>query len=246
MNDIVLIYSLITLGFFGGFSHCIGMCGPFVITQSQNRLQNIAISDYNNFQRIKNLALLPYHLGRITTYGILGGFSSVLATNIQNFIGFKIISAVFLAIAIMIFLNIFFEQKKFSILVKYSKFGLLFKTTKINFLPSFFKKKISSILKILFQNPVGIKGYILGILLGFIPCGLLYSALLICGNFESFLLATLAMIFFGLSTFPPLFLTTLGMDFFKKTSKFYLIGKIFILINILTLSVMLAKIISQT
>lgn len=244
MNDIILIYSLITLGFFGGFSHCIGMCGPFVITQSQNRLQNITISNYTNFQRVKNLALVPYHLGRITTYGFLGGFSSFLVINIQNFIGFKIVSGLFLTIAIMIFINIFFEQKFFSFIVKYLKFGLLFKTIKINFLPSFVKKKISLIFKILFKNPIGVKGYILGILLGFIPCGLLYSALFICGNFESCFLAILAMMFFGLSTFPSLFVTTLGMDFFKKTSKFYLIRKIFILINILTLSVMLAKIIS--
>lgn len=244
MNDIVLIYSLTTLGFFGGFSHCIGMCGPFVITQSNNRLKNIPISDYNNFQRVKSLALLPYHLGRITTYSILGGLSSFLTINIQNIIGFKIVATVFLTIALAIFINILFEHKIFSKIAKYNKLGLLFKTKKINFFPSFFKIKISSLLKILFKNPLGIKGYILGVLLGFIPCGLLYSALLICGNFQSCVLAMLAMALFGLSTFPSLFLTTLGMDFFKKTSKFYLIGKIFILINILTLSVMLAKIIS--
>ena len=155
MNDIVLIYSLTTLGFFGGFSHCIGMCGPFVITQSNNRLKNIPISDYNNFQRVKSLALLPYHLGRITTYSILGGLSSFLTINIQNIIGFKIVATVFLTIALAIFINILFEHKIFSKIAKYNKLGLLFKTKKINFFPSFFKIKISSLLKILFKNPLG-------------------------------------------------------------------------------------------
>jgi sulfite exporter TauE/SafE len=110
INDFTLILSLISLGFFGGFTHCAGMCGPFVLTQVDSRLKNIALEKFSNFQRLKNLALLPYHLGRITTYALIGFCCSAITKNIQTFIGFKIFSALFLIAASTIFLNLFFEK----------------------------------------------------------------------------------------------------------------------------------------
>ena len=110
MTDIPIIISLISLGFFGGFTHCSGMCGPFVLTQVSNRLENIPIEKFNNFQRIKNLALLPYHLGRITTYSLLGILCSLLTSNIKSFSHFRSLSAILLFLASFIFLSLFLEK----------------------------------------------------------------------------------------------------------------------------------------
>lgn len=239
MNDSTLILSLISLGLFGGFTHCVGMCGPFVLTQVSNRLQKTSLSNFSNFQRLKNLALLPYHLGRITTYSVLGFFCSFLTTNIQEFIGFRIFSAIFLIIAAMIFLNLFFERNIWAGLKLPQKIRLPFKSKFLKNSASFFSKKIS----FLFQNPQGLNGYFLGIILGFIPCGLLYAAFLIAGTIENPLLAAIGMIFFGISTFPSLFLTACGGHIFTKIPEFRFIAKAMILLNIVMLVLMVMKLV---
>ncbi len=54
----------------------------------------------------------------------------------------------------------------------------------------------------LFQHPVGPYGYLLGILLGFLPCGLLYGALIVAAATARPVTAALAMLAFALGTFP--------------------------------------------
>lgn len=233
MPDLPLIFSLISLGFFGGFTHCVGMCGPFVLTQVSNRLQKTELKNFSEFQRLKNLSLLPYHLGRISTYSAIGFCCTFLTKNIQKFIGFKIFSALFLLLAALIFLNLFFDDK----LQLTGKIRLRFKSKFLESATSFFSKKISS----LFYDPQGLKGYFLGVILGFIPCGLLYAAFLICGAFVNPFLAAIGMAFFGLSTFPSLFLTACGGQVFSKIPEFKFIAKALILLNVATLIFMATK-----
>ncbi len=237
MTDLTLIFSLASLGFFGGFSHCVGMCGPFVLTQVGNRLQNTSLKNFSEFQRLKNLALLPYHLGRISTYSLIGFCCSFFTNQIQEFVGFKILSALFLFLAVLVFVNLLLDHN-FKIT---NKIQLRFKSNFLKKLTSFFSKKIS----ILFQNPYGLRGYLLGIILGFIPCGMLYSAFLISGSFSNPILSAIGMIFFGIGTFPSLFLTSWGGGFFAKLPEFKIITKIVILLNIITLSLMIAKLINN-
>lgn len=241
MNDLTLIFSLISLGFFGGFSHCVGMCGPFVLTQVGNRMAKTPIENFSELQRLKNLALFPYHLGRISTYSLIGFFCSWLTKSLQNIIefkvGFKIFSAIFLIIAIAVFVNFFFDGR---LQIK-TKIQLRFKSVFLKKFLSFPAKKIS----FLFQSPYGLKGYFLGIILGFIPCGLLYSAFLIAGSFSSPIMAMVGMILFGMATFPSLFCASYGGHFFTKLPEFKFIGKIVILLNIITLLLMVIKLIKN-
>jgi sulfite exporter TauE/SafE len=228
-----LIISLISLGFFGGFSHCTSMCGPFVLTQIGNRLEKRSIAQFSNFKKLQDLALLPYHLGRITTYSLIGFFSSLITQNLQEIIGFKILSIIFLFLAILFFLNIFFENK----------FTFKIKTLKKYSLSKFFNfTKFSSNL---FKNPTGLRGYCLGLLLGFLPCGLLYGAFLIAAAMPSPLMAAIGMTLFGISTFPALFLSGVGSyAFFKfEIAKLQLLFKITALINIIMILLMIYKMI---
>lgn len=237
MNDITLIFSLTSLGFFGGFSHCVGMCGPFVLMQVGNRLKETPLKNFSEMQRLKNLALLPYHFGRISTYSFIGFCCSFITKNIQDFVGFKIFSALFLLIGVIAFLNLLLNNQ----LKIADKIQLRFKSNFLKKLSSLFSKKIST----LFQNPHGLKGYLLGLILGFIPCGLLYSAFLISGSFSNPVFAALGMIFFGIGTFPSLFLTSWGGHVLTKLPEFRLISKMVILLNIVTLSLMIAKLINN-
>lgn len=240
MQQESLFFSLITLGFFGGFIHCVGMCGPFVITQIGNRLEKTSLENFSNFKKLKNLALLPYHLGRITTYSLIGFLCSIFSQNISDVTSFRFLSTSFLIFAALFFLNIFFDYK-------------LTKNLKLLFKP---KKNLKKTLKrdgffkdfmaFLFKNPEGFKGYILGLILGFIPCGLLYGAFLIVASMESPINAAFGMFLFGIATVPSLFLTASGgYIFFKlEISKFRLILKTMALINVVMLLIMAYKSIS--
>lgn len=228
-EDFALIFSLISLGFFGGFSHCVGMCGPFVMTQVSSNFQKIPLQNFSTFQKLKGLALVPYHLGRITTYSLIGFFSSLLTQNIQEFFNFKILAATFLFLASLFFFNLFFEKKI-----------LRFKSKFLESATSFFSRKTA----FLFQNPQGFRGYFLGLILGFIPCGLLYGAFLIAAAIQNPLLAALGMFLFGMTTFPALFLTALGSNFMLKFSNVKFIAKLAILINAIMLFLMAIKLIN--
>lgn len=233
MDDLVIIFSLISLGFFGGFGHCIGMCGPFVFTQLQNRLEKIPLEKFSKFEKLKNFALLPYHFGRITTYSIIGFFCSIITKNIRLISGFDFIAALFLLIASTFFMAIIFE-KKLSF-----KLGLV-KT------PNFISK-LKPILSFLFKDPKNFKGYLLGLILGFIPCGLLYGAFALSATIANPFFAALGMFCFGLATFPSLFLGASGSYLLFKfdQDKIRLIAKFVALINVVMLFMMAIKMLTN-
>ncbi len=56
-------------GFTVGFGHCIGMCGPIVVSLSLN-LKGRGVL----------LPHLLYNAGRVTTYAILGGLAGILGS----------------------------------------------------------------------------------------------------------------------------------------------------------------------
>ena len=235
-NNFTLIFSLISLGFFGGFSHCVGMCGPFVLTQVSNRLQKTSLENFSNFQKLKNLSLLPYHAGRITTYSFLGFLCSFFTKNIQEFSGFRFLSALFLFFASLFFLGLLFERN-FA-----WDFTLRFKSKNLKNL-KLFQKISKKLLTNLFQDPRGFRGYFLGLILGFIPCGLLYGAFAISAVISSPILAAAGMFFFGIATFPSLFFTACGGFFLTKLPEFKFIAKTVILINAIMLFLMALKLI---
>ncbi len=240
-NHLTIIISLFNLGFFGGFSHCIGMCGPFVLMQVGNRLQQTSLEGFSHFSRLKNLALLPYHLGRITTYSMIGFSSSFIIQNITANKQFKLLSAILLIFAALFFLNLLNFRLPFRL--KTNKNNRVFWHNLSEFI---FKKIVifrlvknylSNLLAKLFLDPRGLNGYLLGIMLGFIPCGLLYGAFALAATIKSPLIAAFAMMIFGFATISSLFMAAIGgYGIFKmKYLNLKLISKIIILINSLTL-----------
>ncbi len=275
LNDLNIpldIVALISLGFFGGFTHCSGMCGPFVLTQVSNRLQQVEVKNFSNFEKLKNLALLPYHFGRITTYSIIGFFCSFFTKNIQEFVRFKFISGILLLLASLFFLNIFFEKKitkKIMDLFRNHPSGKAWgvgwsaemESAKIcitdpapnqpskRFRKGGFKRSLwkflPKTLSPLFLNPRGLNGYLLGLVLGFIPCGLLYGAFLISASITKPYLACIGMFLFGISTIPSLLLVASGSYFFFKIDSLWFkkIAQIIILMNAILLLMLGIKII---
>ena len=85
------------------------------------------------------------------------------------------------------------------------------------------------------NNPLGWQGYFLGLILGFIPCGLLYVAYSLAISFDSPLLAMLGMLIFGLSTIPALLFSSALVNYWQKLPEFKIIANIIIMFNILAI-----------
>ncbi len=259
-QEIIIIFSLFIFGLFGGFSHCASMCGPFVLTQVGNRLSKIDINQATVFKKLSGIALLPYQLGRITTYCFIGFISSTLSINLRNAIAFKGLAGFILIIAALIIFNSTIAKINLPFTIRSnsaSKNPLKTRHPsesrdphKAKMDPDFRRdgalgvlaiiSKFKNLINFLFLNPTGLKNYFLGILLGFIPCGLLYGAVATAVSLDSKLAATLAMLAFGIGTIPSLFLTACGGYWFfdKIQNHLKLFTKIILFINVITLLVM--------
>jgi hypothetical protein len=211
-----LLATLFVAGLAGSLTHCAGMCGPFVMTQTVARLDNIPANEMSEWRRLKGAALLPYHFGRITTYTGLGVLVSLLTQAVVVTSGFKWLDAALLFTAGVFFLLMFIKRENLINI----KIPLLHKGQ------DYIIGRSGSFL----SNPLGLNGYIAGVLLGFLPCGLLYSALLIASAADP-ATAGAGMLLFGLGTVPALFMVSLGTSYagkkfrplIEKTGRFFML-----------------------
>jgi sulfite exporter TauE/SafE len=196
--DSINIVSIITIAFLGSFGHCMGMCGGIVIAYSSTKVED-------SWSRAKQaLAHLLYSSGRIFTYTILGamfGFLGGVATfnNLTN--GLMLIFAG----AFMVLAGLSLSGKiKFLTLLEHS-----FATN------SWYSKLFRELL----QTRSLLSFFILGMLNGLLPCGLVYFFAITAASTASPFYGALVMFIFGLSTVPALF----SLGFFVglyKNSKF--------------------------
>ena len=195
-DNATTLISLFLAGLAGSAAHCVGMCGPFVLSQVTARLENVPASQMHEFHRIRGAALVPYHLGRLTTYAALGGVAAFLTGGV-----YELMNLGWIASLLLVFAAIFFA-------------GYALQVLKIP-LPRFFSNKTKSttgpitkymdkFARPLFNRPTGLRGYALGITLGFLPCGLLYGALAAASAPGDVLAGVFAMMAFGLGTIPAL------------------------------------------
>ena len=153
------------LGLIGG-GHCLLMCGPLLLALP--------------LQRASLLASCVYHLGRITTYTLMGGVAGGIGLGV-HWLGVQKYFTLGLGLLLFLFL-IPSVKKGFSLLLYQGLQGL---KKYWNFSPT----QISHF-------------FFLGILHGFLPCGLVYVALLTALTLPHFWQSLLFMFFFGLGTTP--------------------------------------------
>ena len=186
--------ALFLVGFLGGFGHCIGMCGGIVLTYTLKVQENDPLKNPSKWQVIK--PHLMYNGGRILTYtflgeifGLLGGTLGIIFA-IRDFQGGLQLFAGFVMLLMGIELT-----------------GLI---------PSFspdtfpglnaFKRMINSLFnRVNRRNIFG-----LGLVLGFLPCGLVYVAAAKAAATQSLFGGMITMLIFGLGTFPAMLITGLS------------------------------------
>ncbi len=199
MESIDLI-SIVTIAFLGSFGHCIGMCGGIVIAYSSAKIDNKWSS------LMQGLAHLTYSFGRITTYVMLGAIFGAIG-GVAQFNGYT-------TAAITIIAGIFM------ILAGLSLLGKLEFLTKLEH--SFSQTEwYKDIFRHVLRSKSLYSFYILGLLNGLLPCGLVYFFAVTAASTGSPLWGALVMLIFGLSTIPALFslgffTQLLGKSSFRK------------------------------
>lgn len=180
-----LTLALLLTGMAGSVGHCLGMCGPLVILMG------------THFSR-RELSALPdhllYHLGRILVYASLGFAAGMVVEGAKKFSFFTKAPPV---LSILFGISIIF-------------LGL----TLIGFLrlPALqpLDKTWRALLRQVMRLPQRAAILLLGALNGFLPCGLVYSALLLASSTGSAGRSALGMIVFGLGTLPALLIFGAG------------------------------------
>lgn len=153
-----IVGSLAIAGLVGSFTHCAGMCGPFVLAQSSDGGTRLS--------RLVHAARLPYHAGRATTYTLLGALAGSLGAQAATLPGFTFLSAALLLIAALAFLMQLIS----------TPLSVVFGAT-LRRQSERWGRWLSRLAQPLMMHPGWVRFYLLGIVLGFLPCGLLYGAL---------------------------------------------------------------------
>jgi sulfite exporter TauE/SafE len=177
--------TLLLSGFLGSLGHCLGMCGPLVmmVALRLGRRGTAAL-----------LPLLSYHLARVTVYAVLGAAVGSLGSLLG--VGSRLSSVAGLA-SVVLGLGV-----------------VLFGLGYLGWLPvgrlegagTWFSRATSDALR----RGGTAAPLLLGALNGLLPCGLVYSALLLAAAAGGPLPAALAMVAFGLGTIPALLVVGIG------------------------------------
>lgn len=188
----MLLYTAFILGLVGSF-HCVGMCGPIAFA--------LPVSKRSPAQLIKSRVL--YNLGRVITYTFLGVIVGVLGRGVV-LSGAQQWLSIIVGVAILLF---FVLPKSMT-----NRLDVLRPVQKIVF---HIKQKLGHLFK-----QKNAKAYVLiGLLNGFLPCGLVYLAMAGAIATGDIWLAMGYMALFGLGTFPVMLTVALAGNFIKPQFK---------------------------
>ena len=183
---------LFSLGLVGGAVHCAPMCGPFVLMQLAEPGGGIAV------QRLAASALPGYQLGRLTTYVALGTTFGGFGGTVMQAVHWRSLAGAFLAIAALSFAGHALKSSGLSPALPFAGVGAKLATP-----------LLGPIDRLLRMRRLHLSGYALGLVLGSLPCGLLYTAILAAAATGGAVTGGLAMAAFAVGTMPALM--TLGL-----------------------------------
>jgi sulfite exporter TauE/SafE len=208
--------TIFLIGFFGGFSHCIGMCGGFVMTYSLKIRENDIIKTPTRWQKVSPHLL--YNAGRVLTYTVLGEIFGLAGGTLGVIFAIRDLQGVLqLSAGILM------------VLIGLDLAGWLsiFGTGEYPGIKSF--KKIATML---FRSVNRRNVFVLGLILGLIPCGLVYVAGAKAAATQSVTGGALTMLVFGLGTFPAMLVTGFAADLIsqKLRTRLYRFAAILVII----------------
>lgn len=182
----MILWSAFMIGLVGSL-HCVGMCGPIAM----------ALPHQGSYRWVATSRLLLYHLGRISTYALLGvliGFfgKGLFLAGMQMYVS--------IALGLLLLLVALFSINVESQLIR------------IGFMRRFqagVRQKMGRLLNS--QHPGALYG--LGMLNGLLPCGLVYMAIVGAVATGSIWHGSAYMALFGAGTLPLMLATSLAGQF---------------------------------
>lgn len=181
-SGLPLVLALFLAGLGGSLTHCATMCSGFVLGQSA------AIRDHGGFARL----LLPYHLGRATTYAGLGAVSGFSLRLVASGEVFAVVRHLLLVLVALIFLAVFAERFL-------RKAGLSLPALPLPRPPC----AVSAMARLTqVRGTAGRFG--LGLALGLLPCPMVFAALMASAAHGDPWLGAAGLFAFALGTIPVL------------------------------------------
>ncbi len=175
--------SLFLMGAVGGVTHCAPMCGGFVLGQTADRMARLPVARLCEWRRVEAAALLPFHAGRVTAYAFLGAVAG------QS--GARLGAIPWLAGPLLLL----------------GAFLLARQAAGHGWAPSGLYRWLSPLLPHgPPRAPSAFSAWRLGVCLGFLPCGLVYAALILAAAAADPWIGALGMAAFALGTVPALVL----------------------------------------
>lgn len=172
--SIAIFISALVLGLASSL-HCIGMCGPLVMSVPVQHLP----------QQKKLFGVLLYQFGRISTYMILGFLAGIIGWRI-GVAGWQQVFSVCMGVAILFFLltQVFFKKTS----------GW-----------KWFNQKVVQLISWSMKRHGFAGMYLMGAANGLLPCGMVYIAISGAMATGTILNAVAFMFVFGLGTLPAMF-----------------------------------------
>ena len=179
-----LLVAALLMGFFGS-PHCLGMCGGLVTAFG------LSMKDVSPTKRRALVA--TYHIGRLTSYATLGFIAGLIGiTVLEPLIRGNSMPRILLGL-VLVFVGVTMLGAPF--LTKLERFGMRF------------WQYLSPLRQKVFPLNTFPRALTAGLLWGFLPCGLVYGALLIAVVAHNPLSGAALMLVFGLGTVPMLVAT---------------------------------------
>lgn len=179
-------------------AHCVGMCGGILTTLM------LGSSEHEKKSKVFKRSF-AYNLGRISSYSIGGLFAGLLGSQFlglsQNINAHLILQSIAALVLIALALNI----------LGYSPINKITESigTKL-------WKKIQPLGKYLYPINSQWRALLFGMLWGWLPCGLVYSALILSLSTGTALEGMLTMMFFGAGTLPGMLTVGYFSDYLNR------------------------------
>ncbi len=189
-----IVLGLLLAGLAGSPMHCVPMCSGFVLGQVSDRMARLPVAQLCEWRRIGTGMLLPYHLGRLITYGGLGLLAGAGGSMLTRLPWFGRLSGALLLFAAALFL---LQALRRLVPLLGRRFPGL------DHAPAGWNRLLGRTTRRIDRTSFA-GSTLLGMALGFLPCGFLYAGLAAAAGTGSGGMGALGMLAFGLGTVPSL------------------------------------------